>query len=424
METIHSVYILLFIICLIAAALFCSIETAFVSIQKLHLHHLVESDNPRAKIVARVIGNPEKFLSTVLLCINFFETAVATLGTLLAVSFMGEQLGAAVATIVITILTLIFAELIPKSLAARHGEKIALEMAKFIEFTSKVLYPFVFVLNHIGLRFTRVARNGTKQPTISEEEFRTAINLGEKEGVWEEEEAEMLHNVFEFADRPLSEVMTPRVEIIWVEKGTSLSQLLDIFSENPHTKFPVYEDKPDNPVGVLFMKDILLAQADNKINKDSTIDYLVRPVYFVPETKLLGNLMTEMKKNKYTVALVVDEYGGISGMVTIDQLIEEIVGEIGDELVEEEEDIVSIDTNVYEMDGALRVDEANEELGLNLPEGQYETMAGFVMSHLGRIPKEGEHLKYKNLKITIVEMKGMKVDRILINREADAPAKS
>jgi putative hemolysin len=314
--------------------------------------------------------------------------------------------------------------LIPKSLAARHGERIALETARFVEFSSTLLYPFVYVLNHIGLRFTGVARSGPKKPTISEEEFRTAVNVGEAEGVWEEEEAEMLHNVFEFADRPVSEVMTPRMEVIWVEKGTSLAELFDVYRENPHTKFPIYEDNTDNVIGVLFMKDILLAQADNTINKDSTIDELVRPVSFVPQTKLLGALLNEMKKNKYTVVLVVDEYGGIAGMVTIDQLIEEIVGEIGDEIVNEEDDIVSIDTNVFEVDGTLRVEEANEELGLNLPEGQYETMAGFVMSHLGRIPKSGEHLRYKNIKITISEMKGMKIERMLINREGDVPPKS
>jgi putative hemolysin len=425
METFHFVYLILFGICLVAAALFCSIETAFISIQKLHLHHLIESDNAKAKMVARIINKPEKFLATVLLCINFFETAVATLGTVLAVSFLGENIGAAVATIFITILTLIFAELIPKSLAARYGETIALQLAGFIQFTSKVLYPFVFVLNHIGLRITGVARGGAaKKPTISEEEFRTAINVGEAEGIWEEEEAEMLHNVFEFADRPVSEIMTPRMEIIWVQKGSNLSQLFDIYRNNPHTKFPVFTDNTDNAIGVIFMKDILLAQADDLISKESGIDELIRPIYFVPETKLLGTLLAEMKKDKYTIVLVVDEYGGIAGMVTIDQIVEEIVGEIRDEIIDEEEDIVSIDTNVFEIDGALRVEEANDELGLDIPEGQYETLAGFVMSHLGRIPHSGEHLRYKNLKITIVEMKGMKIERIRITREADAAVKS
>ncbi|MBN1689398.1 MAG: HlyC/CorC family transporter [Dehalococcoidia bacterium] len=421
MDDVYLLYLIIFIFCLMAAALFCSIETAFISIQKLRLTHLIERKSADAMIVARIIGKPEKFLATVLLCINFFETAVATTGTLLAVALWGENLGAAIATIAVTILTLVFAELIPKSLAARYGEKIALQLARFTEITSTILYPFVFVLNHIGVRFTGSDRKGsTRKLTISAEEFRTAINIGEAEGVWEEEEAEMLHNVFRFADRPVKEVLTPRVDITWIKKGTTLSQLLDVYRNNPHTRFPVFDGTTDNAIGILYMKDIILAQANNTIQTENKVDDLVRPAYFVPLTKPLGALLSEMKDNKYSVALVVDEFGGVAGMVTITQLVEEIVGEIDAGTSDEEEDIVPVGANTFEVDGGLRIEEANEEMGLDLPSGEYETMAGFVMSHMGRIPKQGEHFKYKNLKITVVEMKGLKIERILIAAEAEA----
>jgi len=280
------------------------------------------------------------------------------------------------------------------------------------------------VLNHIGIRFTRLASDDTElRPTISQEEIRTAITVGEAEGVWEEHEAEMLHKCFEFTDRPLYETMTPRTEITWVEKGTTLADFLTIYREHPHSRFPVYQDNADNVVGMLFIKDVLMAQANNKLNADGVIDELLRPVHFVPKGKLLGALLSEMRAHNYSMAIIVDEFGGIAGIATIDQLLQEIVGTLGDELTSQEKDIVTIDANTFELDGGLRVEEANNELGLDLPIGEYETVAGFVLHHLGRIPKQGEHLRYRNLKLAIHEMKGMKIEKILMTREADAAPK-
>jgi putative hemolysin len=420
MDSLNGLFLILFLFSLAAAAFFCSAETAFIGMQRLRLKHLVRTKHPRAAIVARILDKPEKFLATVLLCINFFETAVATLGTVMAVSLWKENLGVAIATIVITILTLIFAELIPKSLASRFGEKIALAYARPIEIISTVLYPFVYVLNHIGIRFTRMAGEGAERPTISEEEFRTAITVGEAEGVWEEEEAEMLHNTFEFADKPVSEVMQPRTEVTWLRQGTTLAGFLDIYGQYPFSRFPVYKGTTDNVVGVLSIKDVLMAQAKNSLKPDSPIDELVRPVHFVPQTKRLGELLAEMRDNNYHMVAIVDEYGGVAGIAALEQLTQDIMGVIGDELAVKEKDFVPIDAHTCEVDGGVRVEEANEQLDLDLPTGDYETVAGFILSHLGRIPKQGEHLKYKDLKIMIAEMKGRKIEKIQITREKDA----
>jgi len=421
MDGINSLFLVLFLISLAAAAFFCSAETAFIGMQRLRLKHLVHTNHPKAKIVAKILDKPEKFLATVLLCINFFETAVATLGTVMAVSLWKENLGVAIATIVITILTLIFAELIPKSLAARYGERIALVYARPIEIISTVLYPFVYVLNHIGIRFTRMAGDSTEtRLTISEDEFRTAITVGEAEGVWEEEEAEMLHKAFEFADRPVSEVMQPRTEVTWLRQGTTLAGFLDIYKQYPFSRFPVYKGTTDNVVGVLSIKDVIMAQANKSLTLDSPIDELVRPVHFVPETKRLGELLAEMRDNNYHMVAVVDEYGGVAGIAALEQLTQEIMGVIGDELAVKEKDFVPIDAHTCEVDGGVRVEEANEELDLDLPTGDYETVAGFILSHLERIPKQGEHLKYKDLKITIAQMNGRKIEKIQITREKDA----
>ncbi len=421
MEETTGIYLALFFICLLIAAFFCSAETAFVSIQRLRLEHLVRTNHPKAKTVARILENPEKFLATVLFGINLFETAVATLGTIIAVSVWEKNLALALATVIITVITLLFAELIPKSLAVRYSERLALLYAGPIEVISFIFYPFVYVLNHIGIRFTRLAGEETAlKPIVNEEELHTAIELGEEQGIWEEEEAEMLHKAFEFADRPVKEVMQPRTEVAWLKQGSTLADFLKAYRRFPYSRFPVYKETIDDVIGVISIKDVLMAQANNSLNLDSPLDDLVHPVHFVPETKKLGELLAEMRDNNYHMVIVVDEYGGVVGVATLEHLTAEIMGKIGDELASRKKDFVTIDANTFEIDAGLRIEEVNEELELNLPPGDYETVAGFILSHLGRIPRQGEHLRYKDLKLTILEMRGRKVERILITKEKDA----
>lgn len=421
---INSLFAVLFFISLGCAAFFCSAETAFIGIQKLRLQHLIQNGHPSAKRVAKIVEQPEKFLATVLLGINFFETAVATLGTIIAVSLIrNANWAVAIATIVITIVTLVFAELVPKSLAVRYGERLALRYVRPLEIISTLLYPLVYILNHIGIRFTKlVGESEIPKPTISEEEFRTAISIGEAEGVVEGNEAEMLHKVFEFTDRPVSKVMVPRTEIAWVEQGTKLSDFLNLYTEGRYSRFPVYKDNTDNVVGILHAKDVLLKLTDESDSRDSIIDDLVRPAYFVPEGKRLGELLAEMRDGGHHAALVVDEFGGIAGMVTLGQLTEEIVGDIHDELTDQEKDFIVTGDSTFQLDGGFRIEEANEELKLNLPSGDYETVAGFILSHLGRIPKQGAHFKYQDLKFVITEMRGMKIEKVMVTREGSAAA--
>jgi putative hemolysin len=421
MESINSLYLILFLICLGLAAFFCSAETAFISMQKLHLQHLIHTGHPKAKIVAKIMEHPEKFLATVLLGINFFETAVAALGTIIAVSLWGEDLGAAIAIILITVLTLILAEFIPKSVAARHGEKIVLSYARPIEFIMFILYPFVYILNHIGLRFTRWGeRDDQPEPTISQEEFRTMISVGHKEGTVGKETAEICNRAFDFGSRPVSEVMIPRTEVVWVEKGTKLTDFLNLYAQSPLSRFPVYEDHRDNVVGILSVKDIVMAQAKGTISDESVIDDLIRPAYFTPETKRIGELFAEMRDKNYRVAIVVDEFGGTSGMVSLSKLMEEIVGPVGDELAAIEKEYEPINEYTFSIDGGMRIEEANEEMGLELPIGDYETVAGFVLHLLGHIPKQNEQLKYKGLRIVITEMRERKIEKIVLTKERHA----
>jgi putative hemolysin len=421
---IDGLFLILFFLSLGCAAFFCSAETAFIGIQKLRLQHLIQSGHPAARRVANIVEQPEKFLATVLLGINFFETAVATLGTFITVSLIRNQNWAvAIATIVITIVTLVFAELIPKSLAVRYGEKLALRYVRPLEVISTILYPLVYILNHIGIRFTKLAgESEISKPTISEEEFRTAISIGEAEGVVEGNEAEMLHKVFEFTDRPVSKIMVPRTEIAWVEQGTKLSDFLTLYTQGRYSRFPVYKDNTDNVVGMLHAKDVLMKLTDGSASRNSIIDDLMRPAYFVPEGKRLGELLAEMRDGGHHAAVVVDEFGGIAGMVTLGQLTEEIVGDIRDELTGKEKDFIVTSDSTFQLDGGFRIEDANEELGLNLPSGDYETVAGFILSQLGRIPKQGEHFKYQNLKFVITEIRGMKIEKVIVTREKGVAA--
>jgi len=415
-----ELYIALFIVCILLSAFFSSSETAFISLQRIRVEHLVNTKVRGSGRVARMLQRPEKLLSTILLGNNFVNVAAASLGTVLAVHFWEEH-GVIIATIGVTILLLIFAETTPKTLATGHAERFSLAFARPIEIISWILTPFVVVLSWIASGFSKLA-GGTPVPRslASEEEIRTMISMGHKEGTVEEDEAEMLHKVFEFGNRPVREAIVPRTEVVWVEKGTKLADFFNIYAQSPLSRFPVYEDNMDNVVGVLSVKDVLMAVAKGAINNESAIDNLIRPAYFAPETKRISELFAEMRDKNYRMTVVVDEFGGTAGIVSLSRLVEEIVGPVGDELAAAEKEYETIDEYTFQIDGGMRIEEANEELGLELPEGEYETVAGFVLDLLGHIPKPGQKLKYKDIKLVITEMRGLKIEKILLTKEKHA----
>jgi putative hemolysin len=418
MSDVNPVYYVIFAVCLLLAAFFCSAETAFIGTQKLRLQHMVRTGDGRASRIARMLQKPELFLSTVLLGINLFETAVAAVGTIISVSLWGQDLGALLATIIVTIVTLVIAELVPKSLAARHPETLALTYAAPLRAFSLVLYPVIFVLSHIGIRLTRLVNDDAEvKPTLSEAEFHTAIEIGEAEGVVDEREAEMLHAVFDFGDRKASEVMVPRPEIIFVEKGTSLAQFFATYAQSPRSRYPVYQGNRDNVVGLLSIKDVLMGLAKGTIDQNSTIDTLVRLPFFTPENKLASALFAEMLERNIHMAIVVDEYGGVVGVVGLDEITSSIVGPITAEFEPIEKEYVAIDENTFQIDGGMRIEDINEQLGLGLPEDGYETMAGFVLHVISRVPRQGEQFKYKNLKMVVTKMQGARITEVLVTKE-------
>jgi len=408
MSGTETLYLVFLFVCLLLSAFFSSSETAFISLQRFRVEHMVNTNVTGAERVAKMIKR------------NFVNTAAAALATALAIKFWPEQ-GVLIATIVVTILLLIFAETTPKTIATRHAERLSLWFARPIEVISWLFTPFVVVLSWIASGFSKLL-GGTPVPRslVSEEEIRTMISVGHKEGAVEEAEAKMLHNVFDFGNRPVREVMVPRPEVVGIEQGSKLTDFLALYAQSPLSRFPVYQDNMDNVVGILSVKDVLMAQAKGTMDDQSVVDDLVRPAYFTPETKLINELFAEMQNKNYRMAVVVDEFGGTAGIVSLSRLVEEIVGPVGDELAAVEKEYEVINEHTFQIDGSMRIEEANEEMGLELPEGDYETVAGFVLHLLGHIPRRGEQLRYKGWKLVITEMRGVKIEKILLTKEGYA----
>jgi len=417
-------YLVLLFVCLLLSAFFSSSETAFISLQRVRLKHDVNIKVRGAERVARMVERPEKLLSTILLGNNLVNTAAVALATALAVNFLrNKEMGVLIATIGLTVILLIFCETTPKTIATHHAERLSQVFARPIEWLSVLLTPFVWMLSWIASGFSKLA-GGTPVPgsLAGEEEIRTMISVGRSEGEVEDAEARMLHRVFDFGDRPVRETMVPRPEVVCIEQGSKIMDFLALYAQSPLSRFPVFQENMDNVIGILSIKDVLMAMAKGTTNMESAVDDLVRPAYFTPESKRIGELFAEMRDRNYHMCVVVDEFGGTAGIASLTRLVEEIVGPVGDELAAVEKDYEAINAYTFEIDGGMRIEEANEEMGLELPEGDYETVAGLILDLLGRIPRPNEQLRYKDLKLVITEMTGVKIERILLTKEGHASA--
>lgn len=423
------VSLILTLVLLILSAFFSSSEAAFLSVQHTRIAHLISEGVPGAKQVAEMIEQPERMLSTILLGNNLVNVAFTALVTIFFVGALGAGRGILVATVAGTVVLLIFGEIIPKSIAIRKSESTALLYARPLKLLENLLWPVVIVLQWITHRVNAALGNtGRSRESITEGEFRTLIDIGEAEGTFDPEEAEMLENVFRFGDRQVREVMTPRTEIISISRGATLQEFLEAYADNTHTRFPVYKDDMDDIVGTISSKDILKAMATRGIDLSDSVSDIVRDAYFIPETKRVAELFNELRTLGNQMAMVVDEFGGLSGLVTIKRLSEEVVGPVGEEGEGPEEEYRTIDENTFQVEGGMSIEEVNEELDISLPQGEFDTIAGFVLDVLGHIPNEGEQFEYENLMLEIIEMKDFKIESIKVTKtqamEGNAPVES
>ena len=412
-----SVSLILIFLFLVLSAFFSSSEAAFLSLQKTRLSFLVNSGVPGAKRVADMIGNTDLLLSTILLGNNLVNVAFTAVITALAVAALGRgPLAVAAATITGTILLLVFGEIIPKSLAVRRSEKVAFAYARPLKAVELSLYPIIIVLQWLSnITQSIFTRQELIEDTVTEIEIRSLIDIGEAEGTVEPSEAEMLENVFRFGDRQVREVMTPRTEIVSIKRGSSLRDFLKVYSEHPHTRFPVFKETSDDIINIISVKDVLKALSNDGIKESDSVTDITRDAYFVPETKQTAELFDELRRTGNQMAICLDEYGGLAGLVTTKRLTEVVVGPVGEEGESPEDEYESIYPNVFHIDGSMDIEEANEEMHLDLPIGDYETIAGFVLTQVGEIPSEGDEFTYENLYFKILQMDHLKIVSIMIS---------
>ena len=414
----HSLAIVILIISVFAYAVVNSIEIAIVATSRIHVRHLAEGGSAAARAIQRLQGKQERFFAFVVLLQNMSVVTASAMGSILAVDAVGGVGGLVLGTAVMTLGIALLGELTPKVLAAHAGERYALVMARPIELVMWLLKPVVVPLAAAPIFFSRLlfgARVDVTR-TVSEAELRMLIDIAAEEKEVEEAEAELLESVFHFGDRRVNEVMIPRTEVVWLENGATVRDFYRTFLGSPHSRFPVFDQSPDNVVGVVGIKDVLRGLAEGQIDEDSPIDWAMRPPLFVPETKLVGVLFFEMQRSGHQMAVVVDEYGGTAGLVTLEMLLEELVGYISDELRRQEEEFVTVDERTFRIDAGMTVHDVNEELELALPDGDYETVAGFVLSQLGHIPQEGEQFTFNGLRIAVTKVSGRKVEEVTVTR--------
>ncbi|HAL49378.1 MAG: HlyC/CorC family transporter [SAR202 cluster bacterium] len=415
----QTVNLILVAVFLVFSAFFASSEAAFLSLQRTRIAHLVSIGYPGARRVASMVGQPERLLPAILLGNNLVNVAFTSVITVTVVSYVGEGnegRGVAIATFVATAALLLLGEIIPKTVAVRKSEQVAFFYALPLKWTEYLLLPFVLVLQWTTRRLNAILGGPSSSGSITEFELRSLIDIGEAEGAFEASEAEMLENVFRFGDQRVREVMTPRTEIQFLQRGSTLQEFLEVYAENAHTRFPIYDESPDNIVGIISAKDILKRLASGDIEIDQTATDDIREALFVPETKRISELFDELRHSGNQMAMIIDEFGGMAGLVTLKRLLEVVVGPVGEESEAPEEEYREIDENTFIVDGGMSIQEASEELAIELPEGEFETIAGFALDVLGHIPSEGESFEQGNLKLEIAKMEYLKIERIRITK--------
>ena len=391
MESADVGRLALLVVCLALSAFFSSSETAFIALPRARLLHLISIGRSNAKLVERLVHRPERLLATVLLSNNLVNTAAAALGTAIALNMIeNETLAVLVSTVAVTMCLLIFSETLPKTVAWNRSETLAFAYARPLTIVEFMLSPGVKILQIITNFFTKVLGITNSNSEVSEGEIRSLIEAGAQTGAVERTEAELLDKVFRFGDQKVQEIMTPRTEIVWVEKGMTLQSFLSLYALHSHTRFPVYEGDIENVVGVLSNKDVLLALGSGEMKLQDSVTDLLRGAHFVPETKTVADTFSEMQSDGYGLVLTVDEFGGIAGLVTLKQMLEVIVGQVEEDGGEVEQEYTPVDENTYRLNAGMTILQANERLKLDLPEGDYQTVAGFILDQLGYIPEPGE----------------------------------
>ena len=403
--------IALFVGGLIGYAAVNAIEIAVVASSRIRIRAAIDRGSHRAGAVERLKQHQDMFFGLVVILQNVFIFLASTAGTVIGVSWFGNW-GYLFSLLAIPLIAAEFGEYTPKVIASRAAERIAMLVAVPTELVSRVMSPVTRALATVPNLFS----TAQQRHTVSEAELRMLIDISAEEGAVREEEAELLDQVFHFHDRRAREIMVPRTEVVWLEKDESVREFYETFDQSPHSRFPVYDGTVDNVAGTINIKDVLRALAERQVTEDSPIAPMIRTALFVPETKLVSDLFWQMQEERQQMAVVVDEYGGVAGIVTIELLLEEMVGSVGEELAPGEEEFVALDEKTTRIDGGMSVYDVRDELEYDLPEGDYETVAGLVLEKLGHIPRPGETVQVDGYRLTVERVKGVKIESVRITK--------
>ena len=402
----------LIIILLILSAFFSSSETALTTVSRMRILSLAEEGNSSAVTLLKVIDNKEKMLSAILIGNNIVNISVSSFTTILVTDLFGNY-AVSIATAILTVLVLIFGEITPKTLATISNEKLALRFASVVYWLMYILTPVIFLINKLSSLVMKLFRidKSEKKSTYTENELKTIVNVSHAEGVIEADEREMLQNIFEFGDRQAKDIMIPRLDVCMIDVDSTYEEIMNVFQANRYTRIPIYENTTDNVIGIINIKDLLLYRHGESFN---IRNYLRQP-YFTYEYKGLSDLLLEMKKASVNITIVLDEYGAASGLLTLEDLIEEIVGDIRDEYdYDEEDELRPINENEYIAEAHMKLDDLNDMLKINLSSPEYDSVGGFIIEKLDRIAKSGDIVETPDVTLIVDSINKNRIEKVHI----------
>jgi CBS domain containing-hemolysin-like protein len=384
------------------------------------MQQLDEAGDRRARIVRRLLEDPGRLLTTLLFGDNIVNVVATVLATSVLIAVFGWQRGVLYAIVGVVLALLVIGEIVPKTVAVKYADRLSLSLARPLAAVIAVLSPLLWLLSALGSIVVRPlgGRVNLTSPLVTEEEIRELVKVGEEEGVIQEDEREMIHSIFEFGDTVAREVMVPRIDMVCVADTDTIGAALRVIRTEQHSRLPVYHGTIDQVVGIVHVKDLLTALQDGR--EEAPVKETARPAYFIPESKPLDSLLRELRRRKTQMAIVVDEYGGTAGLVTTEDLLEEIVGPILDEYDVEEKLLEVVNESVALIDGRASLEEVNDALKLDLPVGEVDTVGGFIYSLLGHVPAQGESVTYDGVELFVERLEGHRVARVRLTKRVPA----
>lgn len=407
------------------SAFFSSAETSLTTVNKIRIKTLADQGNKKAVTLLKVIDDSGKMLSAILIGNNIVNLSASALATTLALNIWGNA-AVGIATGVLTLLILLFGEITPKTLATLYAERLSMGYAGIILFMMRALTPVIFLINKLSYVCLRILRidPSAKMNAMTEHELRTIVDVSHEEGVIESEERQMIYNVFDFGDSQAKDIMVPRVDMVSIDINSTFDEIIDVFEQEKFTRLPVYEESPDNVIGIINVKDLLFCKPSEKFH----IRDIMREPYFTYEYKKTSELMVEMRQDSINFTIVLDEYGATAGLITLEDLLEEIVGEIRDEYDQDEEDLIRcINDLEYVIEGSMKLDDVNDALGLDFDSEDYDSIGGYIIERLDHLPQQGEFVVADNgIRLVVDAVDKNRIDKVHMylpetDKDSDAP---